>query len=321
MHTLEIILTILCAGAVITQIGKVLIERAHPPRGRLIDIAGLPQHVLEVGAAEYATEAGAGSVPVVLVHGASCNLEDMRLALGDGLTGRRIIFIDRPGHGFSSRGGGRGSSPACQAAILRGILDRLGVHRAVLVGHSWGGAMVLTFALDYPEQTAGLVLLAPPLYPFRRRATWFYDLAAMPVVGWLMAQTLMLPVGAIFIGAGFVFAFLPQLPPRHYLRRAATLLSLRPATFLANARDVSHLKANLAPQVPRYGALAVPTVVITGEIDLIVPTHQHARKFAAAVPGAKLVVLSGIGHMLHHAAPGRVLEAIEEIGNVCAPDQ
>lgn len=313
MRALEIIAAILCAGAVITQIGKILIERAHPPRGRFIDIAGLRQHVVELGAEFAAKTTDAKNVPVVLVHGASCNLEDMRLALGERLTGRRVILIDRPGHGFSKRRGARGSSPAYQAAILRDILDRLGVSRAVFVGHSWGGAMVLTFALDYPERTAGLVLLAPPLYPFRPGATWFYDIAATPVFGWLMAQTMMLPVGAVSIGAGFAFAFLPQLPPRHYIRRAATLLSLRPATFLANARDVSHLRANLAPQVPRYAALAVPTVVITGEFDLIVPPRQQAKKFAAAVPSTKLVLLPGVGHMVHHAAPERVVEAIAAI--------
>jgi len=316
MRTLEFIAAILCAGAFITQIGKLLIERAHPPRGRLIDIAGLRQHVVETGVAEFANRSDAEAVPAVLVHGASCNLEDMRLALGDALAGRRVIFIDRPGHGFSKRNSRGASSPAYQAAILRDILDCLGIRRAVFVGHSWGGAMVLTFALDYPERTAGLVLLAPPLYPFRRLATWFYDLAATPVIGWLIAQTLMLPVGAAFIGAGFVFAFLPQWPPRHYLKRAATLLSLRPETFLANARDVSHLKAQLAPQVQRYATLAAPTVVIAGGFDLIVPPRQHARKFAAAVPHAKLIVLPGVGHMVHHAAPARVLEAIGKIGNV-----
>src|SRR5271155_3750653 len=104
-HTLAIAAEILAAGAVITLIGSRLIERAHPPRGRLIDIGGLRQHVVELGA-----KAGAGTPknapPIVLIHGAGCNLEDMRLALGERLSARHhVILIDRAGLGWSERAG------------------------------------------------------------------------------------------------------------------------------------------------------------------------------------------------------------------------
>ena len=108
-------------------------------------------------------------------------------------------------------------------------------------------------------------------------------------------------------------AFLPQLPPRRFLKRTAALLLLRPATFLANARDVANLAANLPAQAGRYGAITAPTVIVTGNRDMVVPPRQHACAFAAAVPRAKLVVLPGIGHMLHHAAAERVIAEIEEI--------
>ena len=89
---------------------------------------------------------------------------------------------------------------------------------------------------------------------------------------------------------------------------------LRPRTFLANARDIGgSSKRFLARQVGRYGALAVPTVVIAGDRDTVVPSRQHAVLFAAAVPGAKLKLWPGLGHMVHHAAPDRVAAAIEEI--------
>ena len=239
----------------------------------------------------------------------------MRLALGERLRGRRLIFVDRPGHGWSERRGVDGSSPAYQASVIRGVLDRLGVSRAILVGHSWGGALALRLALDYPQRVSGLVVLAPPLYPFPRRLTWFYDIMAVPFIGPLIAHTLLLPVGALFIGLGFCGAFFPQLPPRRYLKRAGTLLSLRPRTFLANSRDIAHLQKNLPSQVARYATLAAPAVVMTGDRDLIVAPQRHALAFAKAVPAAKLVVLPGIGHMLHHAAAERVVAEIERLGN------
>ncbi len=307
MHALAAAAEILAAGAVVTFIGSRLIEGAHPPRGRFLDIGGLRQHVVELGASKNIP-------PIVLIHGAGCNLEDMRLALGERLAaGHRVILVDRAGLGWSVRKGRRGSSPAYQAAMLRDVLDRLGIARAVVVGHSWGGALAAAFALDHPGRVAGLVLLAPPLYPLLRRMTWLYALFATPVAGWFYARTLALPLGLPFIGIAMRSAFLPQLPPRHYLKRSAALLLLRPATFLANARDVADLEPYLAAQASRYRTIAAPTVIMTGDRDLVIAPRQHALAFAAAVPAAKLVVLPGLGHMLHHAAAEQVIAAIEEI--------
>jgi pimeloyl-ACP methyl ester carboxylesterase len=304
------IAVVLVIGAVITFVGTVLIERAHPPHGRFIDIGGLRQHMVETG-----PNGPAQQPPIVLIHGAGCNLDDMRLALADRLAGRRVILIDRPGHGWSERRGRQGSSPQYQAAMMGQVLDRLGIDRAVVVGHSWGGVLALRLALDQPQRVAGLVLLAPPLYPLMRGATWFYDIMATPYLGWLVAHTMLLPVGVLFIGVGFWGAFWPQIPPRHYLKRAGTLLSLRPKTFLASSRDIADLKINLPLQAAHYATLAVPTTLITGDRDLIVAPRQHGLAFARAVPTAKLVVLSGIGHMLHHAAAERVVAEIDGLAN------
>ena len=244
----------------------------------------------------------------------------MRLALGERLAVRhRVILIDRAGLGWSERAGRNGSSPAYQAAMLRDVLDRLGIGRAIVVGHSWGGALAATFALDHPQRVAGLVLLAPPLFPFPRRATWLYTLFATPLAGWLYARTLALPLGLPFIGVALALAFLPQLPPRGYIKRTAALLLLRPAAFLANARDVADLREFLRAQVARYATLAVPAVIMTGDRDPVVAPRRHAIAFAAVVPGAKLVVLPGIGHMLHHVAAERVIAEIEEIALLSAP--
>jgi pimeloyl-ACP methyl ester carboxylesterase len=308
-HALTVIAEILAAGAVVTLLGTTLIARAHPPRGRFVDAGGLRQHVVEL-----ATNTGDTAPPIVLVHGAGCNLEDMRLSLGERLAARhRVILIDRSGLGWSARAGRQGSAPASQAAILRDVLDRLSIPRAIVVGHSWGGALAAVFALDHPQRVAGLVLLAPPLYPFPRRTTWLYAMFATPVAGWLYAHTLALPLGAPFVGIAMASAFLPQPPPRSYIKRSGALLLLRPATFLANARDMADLSSNLGAQAARYAAIAVPTVIMTGDRDLIVPPQQHAIACASAVPNARLVVLPGIGHMLHHAAADRVIAEIEAL--------
>ena len=309
MTTLGILVALFCASAVITRIGTRLIERAHPPRGRFIEVGGFRQHVIELGRGPDTQ----GAPPVVLLHGAGCNLEDMHLALGERLAARhRVILLDRPGFGWSERNAREGSSAADQAAILREVLDRLGVDRAVLVGHSWGGTLALAFALDHPQRVSGLVLIAAPTHPGLRTMARLNALLTTPV-GWLFAHTLALPFGALLIAPGVRTVFLPQSPPRHYLKRTAASLVLRPATLLANWADVGGLESFLARQVERYGTLAAPTIAITGDRDFLVPTPQQSMKLAAAAPSVKLDVLPGFGHMLHHAAADRVIAAVEEI--------
>jgi pimeloyl-ACP methyl ester carboxylesterase len=308
MTTLIIIVAVLGGGAVITLIGARLIERAHQPRGRFIDVGGFRQHVVEL-----AGNPQAASPPVVLLHGAGSNLGDMYLALGERLAARhRVVLVDRPGFGFSARKKGEGSSPADQAVVLREVLGRLGVDRPILVGHSWGGTLALTFALDFPQLVAGLVLIAPPTHPGVWGLSRLNAFLATPV-GWLFAHTLALPFGAIFIAPGSRTAFLPQPLPQHYVKRSAAMLVLRPATLLANWADVGCLDAFLAGQAERYGTLAVPTIVLNGDHDRLVPPPQHCTKLAAAAPNVKLIVLPGFGHMLHHAAADRVADAVEEV--------
>lgn len=307
---LIIIAALLGASMLVTLIGSWLIALMHLPRGRRIDIGGSRQHIVEVRPADREPD----GLPLVLLHGAGCNLEDMWLALGWPLAARhRVILVDRAGAGWSERRGRTSSSPAVQAAMLRDALDRLGIARAVLVGHSWGGALALAFALDHPQRTAGLVLLSPPTHPHLRRMSRLYRPLAAPILGWLFARTLALPLGAVAFGIGIRAAFAPQLPPSYYLRGSAAFLLLRPAAFLANAQDMADLSGFLAQQAPRYRELALPMVIVQGDCDGIVPIEKHAQVLAAAAPQAKLVVLPGIGHMPHHAATERVVAEIEEL--------
>src|SRR6185312_318105 len=91
-------------------------------------------HVVDLGPRDLAEPA------IVLVHGASANLESMRQPLGELLAQRhRVLLFDRPGHGWSTRERLIDSTPAAQADMIDEALERLGVARAIIVGHSWGG--------------------------------------------------------------------------------------------------------------------------------------------------------------------------------------
>jgi len=310
LDVLLAILAILLAGAAITAVGVAHIERAHPPAGVFVPVSGGRLHVVELASA------GAGDAPpVVLLHGASANLEDLRLALGAQLArAHRVILVDRPGHGFSDRPGGLAdASPGRQAALIAEALARLGVGRAVMAGFSLSGAVAAAYALDFPARVAALVLLAPVTHPWKGGVAWYNKLAAAPLVGRLFAYTLVLPLGLAMFARAAASTFAPQTVPQDYARRAAGRLVLRPPEFVANAQDLTALKAFVAAQVPRYREIAAPTVIITGDRDGTVSPRIHARAAAALIPNAKLVVLEGVGHMVPHAAAEAIAKEIEEI--------
>jgi pimeloyl-ACP methyl ester carboxylesterase len=293
-----------------TAVGVARIERAHPPTGRMISVNGGRLHMVEL-----APRGPAIGPPVLLLHGASGNLEDMRLALGEKLAAnRRIILVDRPGHGWSERlGGDADASPANQAALVAQVLNRLGITQSIVVGHSWSGALAAAYALSYPERTAGLVLISPVTHPWRGGVAWYYNLATTRVVGSLFARTLVLPLGLALIDRASKAVFAPHQAPDNYVRRAAISLVLRPKQFLANARDVAGLKDFVAAQAPRYRDLQTPTVVVTGDRDTTVAPKIHSRAVAAALPNARLIVLEGVGHMPHHTAADIVVSAIDRL--------
>jgi pimeloyl-ACP methyl ester carboxylesterase len=306
------IVAILGIGATITALGVALLERAHRPAGRLVPVAGGRLHVVDLASARQSD-----APPIVLLHGASGNLEDQRLTLGTALAARhRVILIDRPGHGYSDRPGGRSdASPGRQAALIAQALARLGVSRAIVVGHSWSGALATALALDFPERVAALALVAPVTHPWPGGISWYYRLASTPVIGRLFVETCTFPLGSLMIARAIESVFEPQLPPAGYVRRAATRLVLRPQEFIANAQDVAALKAFVAAQAPRYGEIAVPTAIISGDRDNTVHLEVHSRVAATLIPGAKLIVLPGIGHMPHHVAAEAIVAAIEDFSD------
>jgi pimeloyl-ACP methyl ester carboxylesterase len=304
--SLVIVVAALAILALVTQAGVFALQRAYPTRGRMIEVAGATLNVVDIGPRD------APGPPVVMVHGASSNLEVMRQPLGEMLArNHRVILIDRPGHGWSTRARPQDSTPAIQGRMIDEALEKLGVGPVILVVHSWSGALGARMALDYPRRVAGLVMLAPVAYPWRGGVGWYTKLVAIPVIGPLLAYTITLPLGYLLAESGARGVFLPQVMPDGFVGKTATALLLRPREFLANARDIVTLRAAVEEQAPRYGDIRVPTVVISGELDKTITTNIHSRPFAKAVPNAKLIMLPDVGHMVQNAAPELVISEIE----------
>src|SRR5262249_59705090 len=141
---------------------------------------------------------------------------------------------------------------AQQAAMVAEALERLDVGRAVVVAHSFAGSVATALALEDPGRVAGLVLLAPVLYPWSTGIAWYYSLAATPILGPLFAHTLAVPAGAVLIRPAVGTGFAPQDAPADYADRAALALVLRPPIFFAHARGVARPPAFLEPPPPAF---------------------------------------------------------------------
>lgn len=301
-------LVFILAGA--TRIGSWVIERRHPPSGEFATVNGTRLHFVHVPA-----PAGGDLPPLVFVHGASGNLLDQMLPLRPLLEGRaEMLFVDRPGHGWSGRGGDRNDNPAAQVETIAALMDQLGMDKAVIVGHSFAGAVLTAFGVLRPEKVAGLVFLAPASHPWPGGETsWYYELSEMPVVGWLFAQTLAWPGGIMRLDDATACVFAPNAVPQDYANEAAIRLVLRPKAFRANARDVAGLFDFVEKLAPRYGEIAAPTVVISGNRDTVVYEEIHSLGLARDIPGAELVWIENLGHKPDWIATEVAVAAIEKV--------
>ena len=279
------------------------IEARHPPAGDLVDVGPCRIHCVETPAS------GRERGVVLLVHGASGNFADLNEALGARLSaiGFRVVSVDRPGHGWSERLAPRreATSPERQADWIREALVRRGVKDAVVVVHSLAGVLGLSMALNAPKFTRGLVLIAPVSHPWGGGVTWYYNVAAAPIVGPLFNWLIVPWAAHVYLRWGVRSVFAPQPTPQDYAERTRLKLLLRPWHFRANAEDVVDIEAHVNRLHAHYSEIGVPTAVVTGDHDGVVYTHIHSFGCARDILGATLTTLEGVGHSPHYAEPGR----------------
>lgn len=284
------------------------VAQRHPPTGSFVAVTGGRLHYRET------KPAGEARGTVVLIHGASSNHADLLAALGPDLAHYRIVALDRPGHGWSDRiEGDAMADPARQAATLMQGLDVIAPERFVLVAHSLAGAASTRIALDHPQRLRGLVLLGAVTHPWPGGIAWYHHLTVWPLVGPAFARLVGVPAASQMLEPGAQSVFAPRPVTPGYLKRGEIELLLRPATFRANSQDIAATLDFVSAQAPRYRELTVPVVAITGDSDAIVSPTIHSAAIARQAPQGRFVLLPGVGHMPHHAAPEIVVDAIDQM--------
>jgi pimeloyl-ACP methyl ester carboxylesterase len=273
------------------------VEAVLPPKGRFIDVPGARLHLRDFG--EIRGEGKANRPAVVMIHGLAGQLSHYTYGVAGKLAEHhRVVVVDRPGSGYSTRDAGTPADLSTQAASIAALVRTLGLGPALVVGHSLGGAVALTLALEHPQQVAGLALLAPLTHIRDDVPPVFKGLAIeSAVVRRLVAWTLAIPSSIRNSASTLEVVFGPEAVPKDFATRGGGLLSLRPSAYLEASSDLQALPARLPQIQALYPTLRLPVSVLYGKDDRILDWKANGQALVDKVPGARLQLVEG-GHML-----------------------
>ena len=296
----------LTAAAVLNHRNARRAERDNPPLGEFVQVDGVRLHYLE---------RGTGS-PLVLLHGNGSMIQDF---LSSGLVDEaarrhRVIVFDRPGYGYSERPRGRLWTPDAQADVLAAALRGLGVEQAVVLGHSWAGAVALAMAHRHPDLVRALVLEAGYYYPSPRVDVVALSMPAVPVVGDAMRHTVTPLLGRLIWPGLMRKIFGPDPMPRKF-RAFPRAMALRPSQLRASAEETAFMVPCAARAQGRYGALRLPVAIIAGAGDRIVAPDDQSARLHREIAGSSFVCVPDTGHMVHQTATQAVLDAIARVAS------
>jgi pimeloyl-ACP methyl ester carboxylesterase len=265
----------------------------------------LATKTVKVGTAEIAyTDVGKGEHTLVLIHGLGSYLPAWNENIEALAAEYRVIAIDLPGYGKSSKAGWSYSMEFFAKAV-RGVVRQLGIERPTLVGHSMGGQIAMTYALLWPHDVQALVLSSPA------GLETFEDGEAK----WLAGAT----TPDFTCGASEEAIYVRHAQNFHRMPKAAEFMVedrvrvIGGPDFRDYCRAVSRSVAGMldAPVADRIPEIGVPTLVVFGKSDQLIPnpflhggsTEKLAKKAVQRFPDADLVMIDRAGHMAQFEQP------------------
>jgi len=248
-------------------------------------------------------EAGVGGRPLVLVHGFTGAKEDFAEWL-DPLAERgwHAVALDQRGHGESHKPVEEEAySFDHYASELLGLLDALGWSSAVALGHSMGGMVLQTAALQAPERFEALILMDTSHRAVKadpgivELATAIARSEGMAAV--MAAQEMARDANPL---TNDIAARLEAERPDYKAFGERKMLASSPAMYASMLRQITDRSEEL-DRLAELGTISVPTLVVVGEHDA--PFRRPSERMAAAIPGAELAVIDGGAHSPQFEAP------------------
>lgn len=307
------LLLLVAAGWAILQwadFREAAIEARYPPLGQMVKVGDRTVHVIVEGQGP----------DLVLLHGAGGNARDFTFRFTEQLKTRyRVFSVDRPGLGWSDRVReglnraftGDAESPAEQARVIAAATRQLGAKNPLVLGHSYGGAVAMAWALEEPA--AGIVLLSGVTMPWPGGLDPYYKIFGSPLGSALGAPLVSAFVPRSRVERAVEGVFKPAPVTPNYYTSAAIPLATRIDTFRANARQVRNLRPHVVEMSKRYDTVSLPVEILHGTADTTVWASIHAEPITALLPNANLTLIDGVGHAPHHVAPEPVIAAIDRL--------
>ena len=283
------------------------VETADPPRGRFLELDGCRIHYVDEGAGP----------PLFLIHGLGGQLRNFTYAL----TGRlakefRVIAVDRPGSGYSTRPAGADPRLRAQAEVMAKAIGALNLDRPLVVGHSLGGAIALAIGLDHPERASGLALIAPVTQVVATPPAPLDGLdIKSPLLRWIVAWTVATPLGILNGGQVLKQVFAPEKVPADFVRLGGGALGLRPKNFYATSTDMEAVNDGFDEMIRRYPSLTLQSGILFGKGDEILDYRLHGLVTKDQIPTLDLELIEG-GHMLPVTAPDAAADFIRRIARL-----
>jgi pimeloyl-ACP methyl ester carboxylesterase len=241
---------------------------------------------------------------VVMVHGYGSRLESFAAVQPVLSRSRRVISYDQRGFGMSERTKGD-YGPAAHARDLGALVDMLGLNKPILVGHSYGGGVVLRAILDEPEKYGGFVLV--DAFAMEEQIPPSFRWAKVPGLGEFIFATQFKEV----VGEKYILAF----SDKQRFASPAAIDEFRgnmvkPGAVYASLAVVRGM--DYAPDQVRYKNITLPSAIIWGEDDRVTPLSA-GKQLSGLVDNARFEVLSRCGHVPLWERPGAVVRTIEDL--------
>jgi magnesium chelatase accessory protein len=267
---------------------------------RFVEAGGLRWHV---------QVAGQGPV-LLLAHGTAASTHSWRALLPLLAPHFTVVAPDLPGHGFTSMPpDARELSLPGMAAAVGALVRSLGLEPALAVGHSAGAAVLVRMALDGRIAPAALVGLNAALMPIGREHSEFFS------------RTARLLAGLPFVPQVFAWGASNRSVAERLLRDTGSAIDARGVELYARLfRRSGHLAAalgmmanwDLKPLLRDLPRLRPALTLLVGTRDRTIPPAD-AKRVQAVLPTARIVPLTGLGHLAHEERPEQVAEALRRI--------
>jgi pimeloyl-ACP methyl ester carboxylesterase len=170
--------------------------------------------------------------------------------------------------------------------------------------------VAVSLALQAPTLVRSLVLLSGYYFPTARMDVALNTPLALPGIGDALRHTVSPPLARLMLPAGIRAMFAPASVPEHFDRLFPKDLMVRPLQLRASAEDAALMTPSVVELEQHYRELTLPVVILTGGDDQIADVDRQSKRLHEEIPQSELIVLPGLGHMVHHLAPDAVIKAV-----------